>query len=108
MQLLLTRSVTKTMDFSTLRRGQRYLFHYTNPHANENTFRANFLGSVTYNQYTTLVVYKYHGENSDMSPNIHYIGTNMIARFDTLVDILKSLDNVIIPEDVLLEIDKFW
>jgi hypothetical protein len=96
------------MDFSTLRRGQRYLFHYTNPHANTVRFRANFLGSITFNQYTTLVMNKYQGENSDMSPNLHYIGTHMIARFDTLVDILEPLERVTIPEDVLLEIDKFW
>jgi hypothetical protein len=96
------------MDFSTLRRGHRYLFHYANPHANNGIFRANYLGSVTYNQYTTLVVNKYEGENTGLSPNIHYIGTHMIARFDTLVDILEPLDRVIVPEDVLLEIDKFW
>jgi hypothetical protein len=97
-----------TMDISTLNRGQRYLFYYTNPHANSKTFRANYLGSVTYNQYTTLVVNKYHGEDSDMSPNLHYIGVNMIARIETLVDILEPIDNITIPEDVLLEIDKFW
>jgi hypothetical protein len=43
-----------------------------------------------------------------MSPNLHYIGVNMIARIETLVDILEPIDNITIPEDVLLEIDKFW
>jgi hypothetical protein len=96
------------MDISTLNPGQRYLFYYTNTHANDRTFRANYLGSVTYNQYTTLVVHKYDSDVTGVSPNLHYIGLNMIARVETLIDILESVDNITIPEDVLLEIDKFW
>jgi len=71
-------------------------------------FRANYLGSVTYNQYTTLVVHKYEGDVTGASPNLHYIGLHMIARVETLVDILEPIDNIAIPDDVLLEIDKFW
>jgi len=96
------------MDFSTLKRGQRYFFHYANPHAGNNTFRANYLASVTHNQHLTLIVHKYEGENTGTSPNIHYILSDMIARFDTLIDILEPLGRVSIPEDILLEIDKFW
>lgn len=58
-------------------------------------------------QYTTLVVDNYdNGGEDDMS--IHYIDSAILAKYETLIDILKQVKSTAaIPEDVLLEIDKF-
>ena len=53
------------------------------------------------------MVHKYDSDVTGVSPNLYYIGLNMIARAETLVDILEPVDNIAIPDDVLLEIEDF-
>jgi hypothetical protein len=87
------------------------MFYYV---GGDETFRANFLGSVTTTgpggvQYTTLVVNCYVGNDAEEDLTIHYIDSLIIARFETLYDIMKDVKSTAaIPEEVFLEIDKFW
>lgn len=93
------------MDVSTLKLGYRYLFYYTSGES----FRGNFIGSLTSKNGITTLVFDHYAENAgEEDLAIHYIDSAILAKFETLNDILRQVKNIAIPEDVLLEIDQFW
>ena len=97
------------MDFSDLKKKQRYTFYYETQEGLKQHFRANFLGVVHDRQYTTLVINKYDSEFVFHHPNsvVFYMDPNRIYKIETLVDVLEHT-KCKIPDDVLREINGFY
>jgi ribosomal protein S17E len=96
------------MDHSKLVPGQRYLFHYTSRAKScEKLFRANFLGLVVFNKYTTLVLNKYESNKRTMTKCIHYVASELIENYETLVTIMENSPSSL-PDDMLMEINNYW
>jgi hypothetical protein len=83
--------------------GQRYLFHVSRPIHNEcrtSTFRATFENIVIGPVEETLVV-----KNEDEFTHRTFMPFHWITNIETLADIVSGQS--VLPDDVLLEIDKF-
>ncbi len=91
---------------TNLNRGQRYLFSQKAPYdENEKLFRANFLNY--YERSNTLVINSSETERSPMTQVT--IPFDWITKIQTLEDILgrENGGGVVLPSDILLEIDGY-
>lgn len=101
------------MDFKTLENGQRYLFHIKQEHGYKKPFRANLV-DVIYRYKGTILFTKVQFANiqDDIQNFTHSKMVSMplswIEKIETLEEILDTTNKtLIIPSDILLEIDGF-
>jgi len=95
------------MDFTQLKRGERYLFHKNNNGIME-YFRGNYLGIHNWNNHNTVVLENYEDSlNRIDKKKIYYIIANNIIHAETLQDILIN-QNCKLNDDVLYEINALY
>jgi hypothetical protein len=95
------------MNFTELCPDQRYLFYYKNDE-NEPMFRANFVKLFVHSKWQSLIVNAYESNKypNESKKTWWSIDTNMILKVETLPNIIG--DSYLLPDDILLEIDKYY
>lgn len=96
------------MNLTDLRLNQRYLFHYKCSQPNdEPMFRANFVKLLINGVHKKLIVNSYHSKRyqHENKKTVWSIDSKLISKVEILPDIVGY--ECVLPDDILLEIDKY-
>lgn len=99
--------MTSIMNLSDLRPNKRYTFHYKKPNSEDDaTFRANFIQVFKHDRWSTLIVKNYESKKYPMDTARWSIDVSLISSIESLPNIIG--DTIVLPDDVLLEIDNYF